>query len=172
MYRRLDRFADLIARTLALLGGAVLLVLVILKTVSIIGRAFVPLDIGIRPIRGIYDITEIGMAVAIFAFLPWAQLKETHARVDLFQTALPGVINRLLDLLFHIAMFAFAGLMTWRMVLGAIDKRSFGETTLIADIPVWWGYAAGLVGACGFTVVAAFCIIRSLRRLAFGGVAR
>ena len=41
-----------------------------------------------------------------------------------------------------------------------------GETTLIAQIPVWQGFAAGLIGAGGFVIVAAFCVLRSARRLA------
>lgn len=168
MYRRLHHIADTIARSLALFGGAVLIGLVVLNTVSIVGRAFVPLDIGIRPIRGIYDMTEIGIAVAIFAFLPWAQLSDAHARVDLFQSVMPRFAQRCFDLLFSIAMAALALLITWRLYLGMADKRSFGETTLIAQIPVWWGYAGGLIGAIGFTLVAVFCILRAGRRLMSG----
>jgi len=69
-----------------------------------------PLDIGIGPIRGIYDFTEIGMAAAIFAFLPWAQYKETHAKVDLFQAMMPVTFDRFLDLIFNIAMAIVAAL--------------------------------------------------------------
>lgn len=166
MYRTLDRIAEFIAAALAMAGGVVLLAIVALTCVSIIGRALVPLDLGIGPIRGIYDITEIGMAAAIFAFLPWTQFKEAHARVDLFQPALPVAVNKTLDLVFNIAMFLVALVGTYRLYLGMIDKHSYGETTLIAQIPVWQGYAASLVGGVGFIFVAAFCVLRSLRRLA------
>ena len=166
MYPFLKRAAELIAVPLALAGGFVLLVLVVLTCVSIIGRVFVPLNIGIGPIRGIYDMTEIGMAAAIFAFLPYAQLKDAHARVDLFQPAMPRWMNLGLELVFNIAMFIAALFGTWRMYLGMLDKWSYGETTLIAQIPVWQGYAASLVGGVGFILVSAFCILRSARRVA------
>ena len=166
MYRALNKLAETIATTLAIAGGLVLLGIVILTCVSIVGRALVPLDIGIGPIRGIYDMTEIAMAAAIFAFLPWAQLTDAHARVDLFQSAMPGVMNRGLDLLFNIAMFTVALIGTYRLYLGMQDKLSYGETTLIAQIPVWQGYAAGLVGGVGFILISAFCILRSVRRIA------
>lgn len=166
MYRRLNRIAEILASGLALIGGGVLLVIIALTCASIVGRALVPLDIGLGPIRGIYDITEIGMAAAIFAFLPWTQLHEAHARVDLFQPALPKQVNRFLDLVFNIAMLVVAWVGTQRLYLGMMDKLSFGETTLIAQIPVWQGYAAALVGGAGFVLVAAFCVLRSLRRLA------
>jgi len=134
--------------------------------VSIIGRAFVPLDIGLGPVRGIYDITEIGMAAAVFAFLPWAQLNDTHARVDLFKDRLSKRLNHMLELVFQCAMAFVAIIGTWRLYLGMLDKMSYGETTLIAQIPVWHGYAAALVGAIGFVLVACFCVLRALRRAA------
>ena len=166
MYRRLQIIVELIARVLALVGGAVLLCIIVLTCVSIIGRALVPFDIGVGPIRGIYDMTEIGMAAAIFAFLPWAQFNEAHARVDLFQPVMPKSMDRFLDLAFNLAMLVVAAVGTWRLYLGMQDKLSFGETTLIAQIPVWQGYAASLLGAVGFIMVAAFCVLRSGRRMA------
>lgn len=161
MYRRLDQYTALLAQTLAFAGGAVLLALIVLNCFSIIGRAMVPLDIGLGPIRGIYDFTEIGMAAAIFAFLPWAQYKEAHARVDLFLPVMPRLMDALLEQLFNIAMLLAAAIGSWRLYLGMMDKMNYGETTLIAQVPVWYGYAAGLVGAVGFVLVAAFCVLRS-----------
>lgn len=165
MYRILSITAEGLARGLALAGGLVLLALTLLTCVSIVGRALVPFDLGIGPIRGIYDMTEIGIAAAVFAFLPWAQLRETHARVDLFQWALPTKIDQALDLLFNIAMAFVAVVGSWRLYLGMQDKLSYGETTIIAQIPVWQGYAAGLVGAVGFVLIALFCVLRAGRRL-------
>ena len=166
MYRRLQILVELIARVLAIAGGAVLLCIIVLTCISIIGRALVPLNLGIGPIRGIYDMTEIGMAAAIFAFLPWAHLNEAHARVDLFQPMMPKSMDRFLDLAFNLAMLVVATVGTWRLYLGMQDKLSFGETTLIAQIPVWQGYAVSLLGAVGFIFVAAFCVLRSGRRMA------
>ncbi|MEM6385167.1 MAG: TRAP transporter small permease [Pseudomonadota bacterium] len=165
MYRTLERIAEVIAAMLALAGGAVLLALTLLTCVSIVGRAALPFDLGFGPIRGIYDMTEIGVAAAIFAFLPYAQLTEAHARVDLFRWAIPSAMDRALELVFNVAMAFVAAVGTWRLYLGMEDKMRFGETTLIAQIPVWYGYAAGLVGATGFVLVALFCVLRSGRRL-------
>lgn len=166
MYRAMNMFAETLARVLALAGGAVLLAVTLLTCVSIVGRALIPLDIGLGPIRGIYDITEIGMAAAVFAFLPWAQYREAHARVDLFQWAIPRKADQFLDLLFNAAMAFIATVGSYRLYLGMQDKLSYGETTLIAQIPVWQGYAAGLVGAIGFAIVAVFCTFRAARRMA------
>lgn len=166
MYQSLSSGADFLARLLAFAGGAVLLAIVGLTSVSIAGRALVPLDLGIGPIRGIYDFTEIGMAAAIFAFLPWVHLKEAHAQVDLLQGVLPAMLLRGLELVFNIAMLIVAAVIAWRLTLGMQDKMAYGETTLIAQVPVWQGFAACLAGAAGFVLIAAFCVLRSGRRLA------
>ena len=166
MYGTLEAIIALIAKALAIAGGAVLLGITFLTCVSITGRALLPLDIGFGPIRGIYDMTEIAMAAAVFAFLPWAQYREAHARVDLFRWAIPRKADQTLDVIFNACMAFVAGVGTYRLLLGMQDKLSYGETTLIAQIPVWYGYAAGLVGAAGFVVVAAFCTLRAIRRLA------
>jgi len=166
MYQHLNTFVERLARFLAFASGAVLLAIVILTCISITGRALVSFDLGIGPIRGIYDITEIGMAAAIFGFLPWAQYRDAHAKVDLFQSIMPKTMDRVLDLVFNFAMFVVATIGSWRLYLGMQDKLSYGETTLIAQIPVWQGFAAGLIGAVGFIIVSAFCVIRSGRRLA------
>ena len=67
---------------------------------------------------------------------------------------------------FNAAMAGVAFVVTHRLYLGMQDKLSYGETTLIAQIPVWQGYAASLLGAMGFIIVAAFCVLRSGRRMA------
>lgn len=165
MYTALRRSAEWVAQALALFGGAILLIIIVLTCVSIAGRAAIPLNIGVGPILGIYDLTEIGMAAAVFAFLPLCQLRQAHAQVDLLEPAFSDTVNRLLNLLFNVAMFAAAAFGTWRLYLGMLDKLRFGETTLIAQIPVWQGYAASMLGAAGFVFVAAFCVIRSTRHL-------
>lgn len=169
IYRVFHRFAEYLATTLALLGGGVLFGLIVLTCGSILGRALLPLDLGFGPIRGIYDMTEIGIAVAIFAFLPWAQLRETHARVDLFRWVIPNRINHALDIVFNAMMAVVVAVGSYRLYLGMVDKIAYGETTLIAQIPVWYGYAASLIGAVGFFLIALFCTLRAVRRLMGGG---
>ncbi len=171
MYQILSRGADLIARGMAYLGGVILVVVVILTCVSITGRALLPLNLGLGPIKGIYDITEIGIAAAVFAFLPWCQLCRAHAVVDLLKPAYPVKMNQILDALFDLGMLIAATIIAWRLTLGMLDKMRYGETTVIMQIPVWQGYAASLVGACAFALVAAFCVLRSTRILVRGAPA-
>lgn len=166
MYVTLSRLAETLARVLAFAGGALLLVIVVLTCISIAGRALFSAGLCCGPIRGIYDYTEIGVGVAIFAFLPWCQIRRAHAAVDLFKGFFSDFLNRLLDVVVDLAMLVLAYVIAYRLWLGMLDKRAYGETTLIAQVPLWVGYAACLVGAIGFVLVAAFCVVRSVRALA------
>ncbi|ASM71130.1 MULTISPECIES: TRAP transporter small permease [Roseobacteraceae] len=165
MYMTAYKLTDALARWMALLAGLVLLVVVVLTCVSIAGRALLPLNIGVGPINGIYDLTEIGVGAAIFGFLPWCQLQRSHAAVDLFKPVYGTTLNRVLDVIVDLGMLVAAALIAWRLYLGMLDKLRYGETTFIMQLPVWWGYAACLVGAAAFAHVAVFCVIRSLRGL-------
>lgn len=160
MYGALSKTATAVAKALALLGGAVLIVLIMLTCLSITGRA-----LGLGTIRGIYDLTEMGMAVAVFAFLPWCQLNGGHATVELFTPIFAPSFNTALNLISDVLMLFIAVIGTWRLYIGMLEKHGFGETTLIAQIPLWQGYAACMLGAAGGVLVAAFCVLRSLARL-------
>lgn len=167
MYAFLSKAAHYLALGMALAGGTTLIVLVVLTCISIVGRALIPLGIGMGPIKGIYDLTEIGMAAAVFAFLPWCQLQRGHAAVDLLKSVYPARMNRFINLVADLGMLLIACVGAWRLYLGMLDKMRYQETTLILQFPVWQGYLASLVGALVFAMVAAFCVIRSGRAVIY-----
>lgn len=152
-----------LATTMALAGGLVLLALVALTCISVAGRALVGLGLG--PVPGDFELVEMGVAFAVFAFLPWCHLNRGHATVELLTRYLGRTANAWLDLMADLLMFLVAALIAWRLALGTLDKRSYHETTFILEVPVWWAYAACLLGAVVFTVVALYCVGRSLRAL-------
>jgi TRAP-type C4-dicarboxylate transport system permease small subunit len=163
MYETFIKITDWIARGMAFVGGTVLIALIAMTCLSIAGRALVPF--GFAPIKGDFELIEIGVGFAIFAFLPWCQLQRGHAAVDLFKPVFSAVLNRSIDLLVDMGMFAAASILAWRLWLGMLDKHSYGETTFILQFPIWTAYAAGCLGAISFVIVAAFCIFRSVRGL-------
>lgn len=163
MYQSLNNATAAIARWTALVGGLVLLFVVVISCVSIAGRALAQLGIDSGPIPGIYEIVEIGVGFAIFAFLPWCQLQRGHARVDLFENLLGPRLNRVIDLVSDVLIFVIATIIAWRLWLGMLDKQSYSETTWILQIPVWTAYCGALFGAISFVLVSAFCVIRALR---------
>ncbi|KUF10421.1 C4-dicarboxylate ABC transporter permease [Pseudoponticoccus marisrubri] len=188
----MHRFVFGIARFMALLGGAVLTLLILITCLSILGRALnsglhsdlvmglVPglaqglIDLGIGAIPGDFELVEAGMSFCIFAFLPFCQITSGHASVDIFTNALPRGANRVLEALISI-LFAWA-LILIAVQLGAGMQRKmpndFGavQTSLLLQFPIWWSYAASLVGATAAAIVSVYMAVVRLYELLTGRV--
>lgn len=176
-----ERFIKLLARFMALLGGAVLILLVALTCVSVIGRIanglghsdFVSDNLPslatflttLGPINGDFELVEAGIAFAILSFFPWCQISRSHAIVDLFTSALPGKANRILEFVWEVVLFGTMVVITWRMIIGASDKHRYGETTFLLQWPVWWGYAICALAAVVASLVAGYSVLLRWRSI-------
>ena len=165
--RRVGRGVERLAKALALAGGLALLALIALTVVSIVGRAMSGLGFG--PVPGDFELVENGVAFAVFAFLPWCQLRRGHVTVDVFvQRAGPRGLAAF-AFLGNVLMTLAALLLAWRLALGLSDRLRYGDTTFILQMPVWWAYAAALAGACAFPLVSAYTAWRSLNEMLGAG---
>ena len=157
---RIGRFIRGLAKYVAVAGGLAMMAIVALIVVSVIGRAL--LWAGLRPITGDYELAEAAVGFAIFAFLPWAHLTNGHAVVSIFTDFLNARANAWIVVVSDALMLAAGAFVAWRHWLGMIDKYNYGETTLLLRMPLWWSYAAGMVGAAAFVIVAAYVLARSI----------
>jgi TRAP-type C4-dicarboxylate transport system permease small subunit len=146
------------ATTVALMGGAILFALTLLTVISVVGRVMFS-----APIPGDFELVEVGMAVAIFAFLPYCQIVHGNVIVDLFTARATPRTQALLDAAGNLIYTAIAALLTWRVALGALEIRGYNETTMVLRVPVWWGYVPAVVCLAFLTVVCAYTVWRSLR---------
>ena len=159
-------FLEQVARTLAIVGGLILVGLALMTVCSILGRAFI--FAGLSPIKGDYEMVEMGCAIAIFCFLPLCQLRRGHVTVDVFTNLFPPRVRIFLSLLGNVALFLAAGLIAWRLWLGTIDKLSYGEETYELGLPLGYAYTAAMIGAVLFAVVAFYTVWRSLNEMIAG----
>ncbi|MCJ2877395.1 TRAP transporter small permease subunit [Rhizobium pusense] len=166
MFALLTRGAGGLAHLLALIGGLVLLFLICLTCMSIMGRALT--IVGVAPIQGDFEWVEIGIGFAIFCFMPYCQYVRAHATVDLLEPVFAVRINRLMELVTDMALLAFGVLMVRQLYLGMLDKREFGETTFILQLPTWKAYLAALLPVSLGLLISAFCMVRSLISLKTG----
>lgn len=159
----MTRSVEILARAAALAGGVILLALVAMTCVSVLGRAGLTLSglfdlpdwtSRLRPVRGDYELIELGSAIAIFAFLPWCQLAGAHARVDLLAGRLPRWLDRGLVALWDWVMLGAVAVIAWRLWIGLQGKIASHETTFLLQVPVWWAYAIALVFAAIAVIVA------------------
>ena len=168
------------ARLMAICGGLVLIVLIVLICISVIGRslngllhgwigAVMPgisawaLDLGVGPINGDFELVEAGVAFAIFAFLPLCQISAGHASVDIFTAKLPTRINRVLQLAIEVIFAVVLIAIAYQLYNGMLSKQRYGDTTFLLQFPIWWAYAASLSGSI-LTAVISFYVagIRAL----------
>ena len=105
------------ATGIALLGGLVLFALTLLTVISVVGRAAFS-----APIPGDFELVELGMAVAIFSFLPYCQIVRGNVIVDLFTSKASPRTRALLDGIGNLLFTAIAAVLTWRVAVGAIAE--------------------------------------------------
>jgi len=175
--RRVGYWLERLDRQLAYFGGFILALIALVTVVSVIGR-FLSFA-GLGPIKGDFEIVENGCAIAIFAFMPLAQLKRGHVTVDLFVSALPLRVQAFLGFLGDALLTLAAFVILWRLYLGFGEKFPYGsdslrallglgakpffpETTYELEVPVWIPFGLALIGAFFFFVTGLYTMWRSL----------
>jgi TRAP-type C4-dicarboxylate transport system permease small subunit len=147
----------------AYLGGVIVAAIGIMSAVSIIGRAAFS-----RPITGDFELVEIGTAIAGTLFLPYCQATSGHIVVDIFTLrSSPRTrdrLDRFGSLLMAIMFFAVG----WRAIVGGIDLRRNGETSMLMGFPIWLGYAGMVPGVfvAGVTALAQSFGVKVAERIA------
>lgn len=141
----------------AIAGGLVLLGVVFVNAFSLVS-----LIVAGAPFPGDFEIVEVGVAVAVFAFLPYCQLTGANVTADIF-TARAG--RRTLSVLSALASalaLGFAVFLLSRMYAGFLDFRRYEETTAIYQFPIWGAYLPILVSTGLLIVAAAITLAETL----------
>ncbi len=132
-------------------GGAIIAVIGIMSAISIIGRT-----IASKPILGDFELVEIGTAVAGTLFLSYCQANGGNIFVDIFTLRLGDRTRGWLDRFGCFVMALMFLTVGWRAVVGGIDIRRAGETSMLMSFPIWIGYFGMLPGVflAGITALA------------------
>ena len=141
-----------LARLLALLGGALAVALALLVSTSISLRAF-----GLGGVRGDFEFVQMGVALIVFAFMPWCQARRGNVMVDSFTTRLPLRFQAALDAFWEVVFAAMMALIAWRLGVGAMDAASSSTTTMVLLMPIAPAIAA-CAGIAGFTALVALAM--------------
>lgn len=133
----------------ALAGGVLLLAVVLVNVFSVLGSALFG-----RPFPGDFELTEIGVCVAAFAFLPYCQITGSNVSADIFTArASPRVVAWLTASGALIALL-FSLLLVWRMWDGMLDQKRYDYTTAILQFPHWLAFLPILVSLALLAVAA------------------
>jgi TRAP-type C4-dicarboxylate transport system permease small subunit len=142
----------------ALAGGLLLLAIVLLTAWSLAGDV-----LGGGPLPGDFEIVEVGVAVAVFSFLPYCQVTGANVTADIFTAGAGPRLKRVLGLAAAAIALGFSAFLTWRMYLGMQDYRRYEEVTTIYQFPIWQAFVPILVSLVLLVVASLITLGESLR---------
>lgn len=147
---KFGRFLYNAAYILAILGGLILVIVLLINFVSILSRI-----IFLNPLVGDFELVEIGSAIAISSFLPLCHLKKGNVIVDFITAKLNFKKVAFLDCISSILYGLLALFFTWRMFFGAKDMFNYQEETMLLQFPIWMPFlpvifSFGLLSICCF----------------------
>jgi TRAP-type C4-dicarboxylate transport system permease small subunit len=142
----------------AVLGGVALLAAMAVLVATVIGGAFG------RPLLGDSELVEFFCSVAVFAFLPYCQLRGANVIVDFFSRPLPERARDWLDAVMGLAFTGVAAVLAWRLLEGGLTAYERSKRSMFLQLPEWWGYAIGVAAMALWVVVCVWTTYLSLRR--------
>jgi TRAP-type C4-dicarboxylate transport system permease small subunit len=158
--RGLAGAVDKAATVWALAGGVLLLAIVAINAWSILANAILG-----RPFAGAFELSEVGVGVAVFSFLPFCQISGANVTADIFTArASPRWISAF-ALLAAVVALGFALLLAQRMWLGLIDQKAYNLTTAILQMPIWWAFVPVVVSLVLLALAALVSLVEAARDL-------
>jgi TRAP-type C4-dicarboxylate transport system permease small subunit len=133
----------------------------LLVTVSVLGRWLFN-----SPIPADYEMVEVAVGVAVFAFLGQTQARSGHIAVDTFTLKLPARLNAAIDGAWDLVLAAFLGFFAWGLLAGGLDARANGLTLIQLPWPVWPVYLlCSVLAALACVIAVATAVLKFTRRL-------
>lgn len=135
------RFLFRTSMGLAIVGGIVMVAIVVISSVSLLGR-----KIAASPITGDVEIVQMLSAPALACFFAYCHLTRGDVRVDIIADRLGPRWARRLEALGSFLLGLVAALLAWRTAIGAIALRDVGETSALLAWPIWISQALVVPG--------------------------
>ena len=154
---KFGRFLYDLTYILAILGGIILVIVILINFISILSRI-----IFLNPLVGDFELVEIGSAIAISSFLPLCHLKKGNVIVDFITAKLNFKKIAFLDCISSVIYGLIALFFTWRMFFGAKDMYNYQEETMLLQFPIWIPF---LPVTFSFGLLSVCCLYTSYREL-------
>lgn len=129
------RFASFLEKFIewwALAGGILLVAVVLVTATSLAGNILFH-----KPVPGDFEIVEVCVAVAVFAFLPYCQITDSNVTADIFTAGAGPRLVAVFSLIASVVALGFSALLLWRMSIGMIDSE---EVTMVYQFPIWYAF--------------------------------
>ncbi len=133
--RFLHRTANLVANALFALSLVAGVLMMLHVTVDVISRTLFN-----NPLPGTGEITASYYMIAV-AFLPlaWVTLRDEHVTADIFVSALPGAVQKVVAVLVDLLIIAYVGAFVWQSWISALTRTRRSEVWEILGgyLPIW-----------------------------------
>jgi TRAP-type C4-dicarboxylate transport system permease small subunit len=155
-----------VSKLLAMAGGLIFVLLVLMSIVSIVGR-----KLAASPVPGDVELLQMCASFACASFFAYCHLIGGDVKVDFFTSRCSARTVRALDALGSALFATVGGVLAWRSGVGAMAVRDAGETSVILGWPIW---VAQILMVPGFALMAAagLYMVGAHLRVPVGGVAR
>ena len=153
------RFSRNLINYWAIGGGILLFSVVFLNTLSVV------LNIFWKPLPGDVELTEMGVAISVFAFLPFCQLNYTNISADIFTSKASKKFLHTIKAITSVIATIFATLLVWWMFKGMLDRFNFNYVSAILLIPMWIPYVPVLFSIILLIVASAITLMENLTPL-------
>lgn len=151
-----DRAASTLTRpggpllyALSVIPGVLVLLMMAVTTADVVGRYLLS-----RPLTGAFEVTEMAMALVIFAGLSLAAAAREHITVNLFEARLGPEARRWQAVAGDLVCALVTAVMAWRMWERGSFLTSTGERLLVTGVPR--GYMASAMAMLAAVAVIAF----------------
>lgn len=118
-------------KVLGFMAAVVLMLLMIVTFIDVLGRYLLS-----APLPGAFELTEIMMAMLIFAGLPLVSRANQHVTVNLIIGILSPKIRHFQQLITQIIMAFVLAVMAWRMWIKATEMLKQGDETAYLLLPI------------------------------------
>jgi len=123
-----ERRADAV---LGIAASALLFGMMVLTFFDVVGRYLLN-----RPIRGAFEITELGLLVLIFAGLPLVSHADEHVTMDFIDRILPERMVHVWIRVVHVICAAIMFFLAWQVWIKANRIASYSDTTDVLRITI------------------------------------
>lgn len=136
----LEKVAGLANRGALRVGQAAVLFLMFLTVGDVFGRLLFN-----RPITGTFELTEIALAVAVFASLGYGQAEKVYVDITLLFDRFPRLLRQLIDLLVYGVSTAMFVVSFWELLKYAERLARAGQYTTVLRQPLYpWVFVAAI----------------------------
>lgn len=110
-----------------------------------------------RPIPGTYEMVSLLGAMVVSFSLAHTSLKRGHIAVDFVMQKFSSKVQRVTDSISSFFCTILFGIISWHMVLYAVDLQESGEVSMTLQMPVY-PFVYAVAAGCGM-----LCIVLLIR---------